>query len=73
MAVFSCLRDWHDAISDNQSEYSVGSEEEDEDFDERPEGEGWLFCTWLLPQAMKGLECLVVLPSVLGSTPYVNK
>ncbi|XP_013927290.1 PREDICTED: chromodomain-helicase-DNA-binding protein 3-like [Thamnophis sirtalis] len=28
---------------DNQSEYSVGSEEEDEDFDERPEGnEGWL-------------------------------
>uniref|UniRef100_A0A670KE01 Chromodomain helicase DNA binding protein 3 n=1 Tax=Podarcis muralis TaxID=64176 RepID=A0A670KE01_PODMU len=25
---------------DNQSEYSVGSEEEDEDFDERPEGEG---------------------------------
>ncbi|KAF1426285.1 Chromodomain-helicase-DNA-binding protein 3, partial [Spheniscus humboldti] len=24
---------------DNQSEYSVGSEEEDEDFDERPEGE----------------------------------
>ncbi|KAF7236777.1 Chromodomain-helicase-DNA-binding protein 3 [Varanus komodoensis] len=26
------------AVSDNQSEYSVGSEEEDEDFDERPEG-----------------------------------
>lgn len=25
-------------FSDNQSEYSVGSEEEDEDFDERPEG-----------------------------------
>lgn len=24
--------------TDNQSEYSVGSEEEDEDFDERPEG-----------------------------------
>uniref|UniRef100_A0A8C1YQE7 Chromodomain helicase DNA binding protein 3 n=1 Tax=Cyprinus carpio TaxID=7962 RepID=A0A8C1YQE7_CYPCA len=29
---------WHADISDNQSEYSVGSEEEDEDFDERPEG-----------------------------------
>lgn len=28
-----------DDLSDNQSEYSVGSEEEDEDFDERPEGE----------------------------------
>lgn len=25
-------------LADNQSEYSVGSEEEDEDFDERPEG-----------------------------------
>lgn len=25
--------------ADNQSEYSVGSEEEDEDFDERPEGD----------------------------------
>uniref|UniRef100_A0A8C8SPX3 Chromodomain helicase DNA binding protein 3 n=1 Tax=Pelusios castaneus TaxID=367368 RepID=A0A8C8SPX3_9SAUR len=31
-------QDWHDNVSDNQSEYSVGSEEEDEDFDERPEG-----------------------------------
>ncbi|XP_028654175.1 chromodomain-helicase-DNA-binding protein 3 isoform X1 [Erpetoichthys calabaricus] len=31
-------QDWHDDVSDNQSEYSVGSEEEDEDFDERPEG-----------------------------------
>uniref|UniRef100_A0A3Q1BY56 DNA helicase n=1 Tax=Amphiprion ocellaris TaxID=80972 RepID=A0A3Q1BY56_AMPOC len=29
---------WHADISDNQSEYSVGSEEEDEDFDDRPEG-----------------------------------
>ncbi|MGH0187514.1 UNVERIFIED_CONTAM: hypothetical protein FKN15_025133 [Acipenser sinensis] len=27
-----------DRFNDNQSEYSVGSEEEDEDFDERPEG-----------------------------------
>lgn len=32
--------EWHADISDNQSEYSVGSEEEDEDFDDRPEGEG---------------------------------
>lgn len=31
--------------TDNQSEYSVGSEEEDEDFDERPEGGVFLtFC-----------------------------
>lgn len=32
------LPEWHADISDNQSEYSVGSEEEDEDFDDRPEG-----------------------------------
>lgn len=32
------LSEWHADISDNQSEYSVGSEEEDEDFDDRPEG-----------------------------------
>ncbi|XP_058876849.1 chromodomain-helicase-DNA-binding protein 3 isoform X1 [Acipenser ruthenus] len=31
-------QEWHHDVSDNQSEYSVGSEEEDEDFDERPEG-----------------------------------
>uniref|UniRef100_A0A8C6PWA5 Chromodomain-helicase-DNA-binding protein 5-like n=1 Tax=Nothobranchius furzeri TaxID=105023 RepID=A0A8C6PWA5_NOTFU len=29
---------WQDDLSDNQSEYSVGSEDEDEDFEERPEG-----------------------------------
>lgn len=35
----SCaVSEWHADISDNQSEYSVGSEEEDEDFDDRPEG-----------------------------------
>lgn len=33
------VSEWHADISDNQSEYSVGSEEEDEDFDDRPEGE----------------------------------
>ncbi|XP_072232882.1 chromodomain-helicase-DNA-binding protein 3 [Leuresthes tenuis] len=31
-------QEWNADISDNQSEYSVGSEEEDEDFDDRPEG-----------------------------------
>ncbi|XP_016889433.1 chromodomain-helicase-DNA-binding protein 3 [Cynoglossus semilaevis] len=31
-------QEWHADISDNQSEYSVGSEEEDDDFDDRPEG-----------------------------------
>lgn len=34
------VSEWHADISDNQSEYSVGSEEEDEDFDDRPEGKG---------------------------------
>uniref|UniRef100_A0A8C9U1M3 Chromodomain helicase DNA binding protein 5 n=1 Tax=Serinus canaria TaxID=9135 RepID=A0A8C9U1M3_SERCA len=29
---------WQDELSDNQSEYSIGSEDEDEDFEERPEG-----------------------------------
>lgn len=32
-------RDWQDDQSDNQSDYSVASEEGDEDFDERSEGE----------------------------------
>uniref|UniRef100_A0A8B9BL17 Chromodomain helicase DNA binding protein 5 n=1 Tax=Anser brachyrhynchus TaxID=132585 RepID=A0A8B9BL17_9AVES len=32
------LREWQDELSDNQSEYSIGSEDEDEDFEERPEG-----------------------------------
>ncbi|XP_062842212.1 chromodomain-helicase-DNA-binding protein 5 isoform X3 [Trichomycterus rosablanca] len=31
-------QEWRDGLSDNQSEYSVGSEDEDEDFEERPEG-----------------------------------
>lgn len=30
--------DWQDDQSDNQSDYSVASEEGDEDFDERVEG-----------------------------------
>lgn len=33
------LGDWQDDQSDNQSDYSVASEENDEDFDERSEGE----------------------------------
>lgn len=39
------LTEWQDELSDNQSEYSIGSEDEDEDFEERPEGQseshGW--------------------------------
>ncbi|XP_077106476.1 chromodomain-helicase-DNA-binding protein 5 isoform X17 [Ranitomeya variabilis] len=31
-------QEWHDELSDNQSEYSIGSEDEDEDFEEKPEG-----------------------------------
>lgn len=35
--------DWQDDQSDNQSDYSVASEENDEDFDERSEGEIHIF------------------------------
>lgn len=35
--------DWQDDQSDNQSDYSVASEEGDEDFDERSEGEDGAF------------------------------
>ncbi|KAM3920975.1 chromodomain-helicase-DNA-binding protein 5 isoform 10-T10 [Leptodactylus fuscus] len=31
--------EWQDELSDNQSEYSIGSEDEDEDFEEKPEGQ----------------------------------
>ncbi|KAG8568678.1 hypothetical protein GDO81_014106 [Engystomops pustulosus] len=31
-------QEWQDELSDNQSEYSIGSEDEDEDFEEKPEG-----------------------------------
>ncbi|MBN3293395.1 CHD5 protein, partial [Polypterus senegalus] len=31
-------QEWQDDLSENQSEYSIGSEDEDEDFEERPEG-----------------------------------
>ncbi|XP_068096604.1 chromodomain-helicase-DNA-binding protein 5 isoform X2 [Hyperolius riggenbachi] len=33
------MREWQDDLSDNQSEYSIGSEDEDEDFEEKPEGQ----------------------------------
>lgn len=36
--VFPFSTDWQDDQSDNQSDYSVASEEGDEDFDERVEG-----------------------------------
>lgn len=39
---FMCFLDWQDDQSDNQSDYSVASEEGDEDFDERSEGERFL-------------------------------
>uniref|UniRef100_A0A674GW68 Chromodomain helicase DNA binding protein 5 n=1 Tax=Taeniopygia guttata TaxID=59729 RepID=A0A674GW68_TAEGU len=32
-------QEWQDELSDNQSEYSIGSEDEDEDFEDRPEGQ----------------------------------
>lgn len=40
MCCFSvmCGSEWQADLSDNQSEYSVGSEDEDEDFEERPDG-----------------------------------
>lgn len=40
MLIISCsVTDWQDDQSDGQSDYSVASEEGDEDFDERTEGE----------------------------------
>lgn len=36
--LFPLLSDWQEDQSDNQSDYSVASEEGDEDFDERSEG-----------------------------------
>lgn len=36
--------EWQDELSDNQSEYSIGSEDEDEDFEERPEGQSESQC-----------------------------
>lgn len=41
------LPEWQDELSDNQSEYSIGSEDEDEDFEERPEGQSEFQCQWL--------------------------
>uniref|UniRef100_A0A8D0L7G0 Chromodomain helicase DNA binding protein 5 n=1 Tax=Sphenodon punctatus TaxID=8508 RepID=A0A8D0L7G0_SPHPU len=41
-------QEWQDELSDNQSEYSIGSEDEDEDFEERPEGQSELWCLLLL-------------------------
>lgn len=41
--------DWQDDQSDGQSDYSVASEEGDEDFDERSEGENICRHVHLLP------------------------
>lgn len=38
ISLFVLLSDWQEDQSDNQSDYSVASEEGDEDFDERSEG-----------------------------------
>lgn len=45
-----CL-DWQEDQSDNQSDYSVASEEGDEDFDERTEGKAAVLITFLLNRA----------------------
>lgn len=37
-SLFTSPLDWQEDQSDNQSDYSVASEEGDEDFDERSEG-----------------------------------
>lgn len=37
--LYLSVTDWQDDQSDGQSDYSVASEEGDEDFDERAEGE----------------------------------
>lgn len=42
-----CL-DWQEDQSDNQSDYSVASEEGDEDFDERTEGKTDVLFTGVL-------------------------
>lgn len=40
---FILIADWQDDQSDGQSDYSVASEEGDEDFDERTEGKRHYF------------------------------
>lgn len=52
-----CSAEWQDELSDNQSEYSIGSEDEDEDFEERPEGQSELMCL-ILPGIWKHQKCL---------------
>lgn len=51
MCCFSlmCGSEWQADLSDNQSEYSVGSEDEDEDFEERPDGKP-LSCVFFSPR-----------------------
>lgn len=48
MCCFSvmCGSAWQADLSDNQSEYSVGSEDEDEDFEERPDGKPLSCCSF---------------------------
>lgn len=42
--------DWQEDQSDNQSDYSVASEEGDEDFDERTEGKANCSCAVGIPE-----------------------
>lgn len=46
--------DWQEDQSDNQSDYSVASEEGDEDFDERTEGKSDVLIT-----SVKAYVCVI--------------
>lgn len=55
-----CCSEWQDDLSDNQSEYSVGSEDEDEDFEERPEGRRRGLFVLKYSASCKTLHCKLV-------------
>lgn len=53
------LSDWQEDQSDNQSDYSVASEEGDEDFDERSEGKAHHYSNFSWEDLVKGMtECV---------------
>lgn len=53
------LSDWQEDQSDNQSDYSVASEEGDEDFDERSEGKAYHYSNFSGEDLVKGMtECV---------------
>lgn len=49
------LSDWQEDQSDNQSDYSVASEEGDEDFDERSEGNAHHYSNFSSEDLVKGM------------------